>query len=157
MYITHLPNGGQLAASIEPVEDADFKKITKKRYFFDWNVEKSHSVYKLTLEGGSDILGLVSLHDFDNEQRIEIRLLAVSKENMGTGKNIEGIAGNLIVFAARRAVKKYGAMAAISLVPKTRLKTHYIDKFGFEPAGLSLFMEGNKLHRLLKEYKYDKT
>jgi hypothetical protein len=108
VYITHLPNGGQLAASIEPVEDADFKKITKKRYFFDWNVEKSHSVYKLTLEGGSDILGLVSLHDFDNEQRIEIRLLAVSKENMGTGKNIEGIAGNLIVFAARRAVKNMG-------------------------------------------------
>ena len=50
---------------------------------------------------------------------------------------------------------KYGIFAAVSLVPKTLLRQYYMDKYGFEQAGVSLYMEGRQLIKLLKEYDYD--
>ena len=129
--------------------------MTKKHFSFNWKLEKSRAVYKLTTRGRTDILGLMSLSFFDDEQRIEIRLLAVAEQHKGSDKKIDRIAGNLIAFAARMSFKKYGAMAAISLVPKTELGQYYMDKYGFQQAGLSLFMEGKELMKLLKEYDYD--
>jgi len=49
------------------------------------------------------------------------------------------------------AVNRYGATAAISLVPKTQLINHYIRKYGFQIAGKSLFMEGTSLINLEDE------
>ena len=51
------------------------------------------------------------------------------------------------------AVNRYGATAAISLVPKTQLINHYIRKYGFQIAGKSLFMEGTSLINLEDELK----
>jgi len=155
MYVTVVSSNQKLPAIVEPVGEADFKTITKKRFSFNWKLEKVGTVYKLTAKGETDILGLISITSFDNEQRIEIKLLAVVKDHIGDGKQIDRIAGNLIAFAARLAYKQYGAMAAISLIPKTELRRHYTSKYGFEPAGLSLFMYGNQLIKLLKEYDYD--
>ena len=36
MAIIEVATGKKLIASISPLEDTDFKQITKKRYFFDW-------------------------------------------------------------------------------------------------------------------------
>lgn len=154
MYVIEMPEKKQPVA-IEPVTASDYRLITKKRYAFDWKLEKTKSVYKLRIKGQTDILGLISLDFFPKEERIEIRLLAVSKENEGKGKAIDRIAGNLIAYAAKLAIQAYGANAAISLVPKTKLTQHYMNKYGFEPAGLSLFMVGENLLALLKEYDYD--
>ena len=57
----------KLPASIEPVIESDYKRITKKRYSFNWKIEKGGSVYKLTLRGDSDILGLMSLVFFEDD------------------------------------------------------------------------------------------
>jgi hypothetical protein len=95
----------------------------------------------------------MSLALWDTEYRIEIKLLAVSKENVGTSKIYDHISGSLIAFAARLSIKKYGADAAVSLVPKTLIAKHYIDKYGFEAAGKSLFIQGGKLYNLIEKYE----
>lgn len=155
VHVVTIATGKKIPAIIERLHDVDYKAITKKKYFFNWKAEKTKSVFKLTAKGEQYILGLISLDYIDDEQRIEIRLLAVVEEQTGATKQIDRIAGNLIAFAAREAVKKYGAMAAISLIPKTELGQYYMDKYGFEQAGLSLYMEGRRLINLLKEYHYD--
>jgi hypothetical protein len=98
----------------------------------------------------------MNIVNFDDEERIEIKLLAIKKDEIGAGKLFEGMAGNLIAFAAKLPVKNYGANAAVSLVPKTLLYRHYMDKYGFEPAGKSLFLGGKNLWKLIKQYDYDK-
>ena len=155
MFLTVVSSNQKLQAIIEPVLETDYKTIAKKRYSFNWKAEKVRTVYKITIKGDIDILGLMSLEFFKSEQRIEIKLLAVVKENVGNDKKIDRIAGNLLAFAARLAYKEYGPMAAISLIPKTELRQHYMNKFGFEQAGRSLFLEGDQLIKLLKEYDYD--
>jgi len=156
MYLLNLSDGKKLPASIERLVNAELKKITKNRYSFNWKLEAGYTIYKISTEDSLDILGLMSIQYFDREQRMHVRLLAVSAENIGENKMIERIAGNLFAFAARLALKKYGATAAISLVPKTVLAQHYMDKYGFEQAGISLFIEGAKLIDLLNKYYYDK-
>ena len=90
--------------------------------------------------------------DWPAEKRIEIKLLASSVENIGKGRIYEGIAGCLIAFAGRLAVVKYGAEACVSLVPKTELINHYMQKYYMQHAGWQLFLEGKELNELLKEY-----
>jgi hypothetical protein len=156
MFIIDLSVNIKLPVTIERLADEDHKVITKKRFMFNWKQERTQIVYKLRIDGQTDILGLMSVEYFDTEERLEIRLLEVSKENVGAGKSLGRIAGILIAFAARLAVKKYGSLAAISLVPKTVLSQYYIEMYHFEPAGKSLFMEGQTLWNILNEYHYDR-
>ena len=131
MAIIEVATGRKLTASISPLEDIDFKQITKKRYFFDWKKEKgAGELFKLTLQGESEILGLLALKDFPTEFRMQIHLLCVSRENYSKGKKYDGIAGSLIAFAARTAIGKYFEDACISLLPKTELRAHYKSKYG---------------------------
>lgn len=69
------------------------------------------SIYTLRIESEDGILGAIGLVDWQDEQRIEIKLLSRSKENIGRQKIYEGIAGCLIAFACRRAILKYGPEA----------------------------------------------
>jgi len=81
-----------------------------------------------------------------DELRIEIKLLASSKENTGAAKIYEGIAGCLIAFACRESLSKYGDMACVSLVPMTYLKEHYIQKYNMGNAGWQVFLDGKILY-----------
>jgi len=64
-------------------EPDDFKMLTKKRFSFVWKtVKKVATVYKLQIEGEKDILGVMGLVDWQEEKRIEIKLLASSVENI---------------------------------------------------------------------------
>ena len=155
MHLIEVLTGKKYPVSIELISQLDLKKITKKRYSFNWRTEKEQTIYKIILEGQTDILGLMSIEYYESESRIHVRLLAVSIENKGKGKLYERIAGTLLAFAARDAIKLFDAKAAISLTPKTNLRQHYMDEYGFEQAGISLFMEGKNLQKLLKTYHYD--
>lgn len=128
-------------------------KIYNKTHFFNSKQEKPETIYKLIIYGTSEILGPVSLVSFDKEQRVDVKLLAVSTDNFGPGKRFERIAGNLFGFAGRLAVKLYGSDAAVSLIPKTNLVFHYCREYGFEPAGRSLFLHGKTLLELLNKYE----
>jgi hypothetical protein len=107
----------------------------------------------LTLAGSNDILGLMSLIHYEEEKRFAINLLAVSKENRGKQKTYEHIAGNLIAYACREALRLYALDGCVSLVPKTELKNHYIKKYGMLDASWQLFLEGRSLLNLLNMYE----
>lgn len=149
--ITHLETSAKKDIVIELVVEEDFKSITKAKYFFDWKKERQNVVYKLRIDGTDEILGLMSLKHFEQEERCEIKLLSVSKDNRGQSKKYEGIAENLIAFACREAVKKYAENACVSLFPKTELKSYYIRKYGMLDAGRQVFLEGVSLFKLLKK------
>lgn len=151
MYLIEVANGTRHKVKIELVEAQDYKLITKGRYYFNWKNEKNNDVYKLVLN--EEIIGLMTLLNYVDEKRIEINLLAVSKENRGENKTYDRIAGLLIAFTCRIAKKEYGIEACVSLVPKTELKPYYITEYGMIDAGWQVFVEGISLLNILKKYE----
>ena len=155
MIVENTATGETLQVEIEPVKHGDYKGITKGRYFFNWKDEKGHEVYKLRIVGTSDILGLVSLERIPDEWRIHIRLLTVSKENKGPDKEFENIAGNLITFVSKIAVREYAHLACVSLKPKGAIAQHYREKFGMNKTGVTLSIEISEILNLINTYDHD--
>ncbi|MEA1877810.1 MAG: N-acetyltransferase [Bacteroidota bacterium] len=155
MIVIDTTTGESHQVEIEPVENGDYQSLTKRRYFFDWIEEKDLEIYKLMIVGTSDILGLVSLERIPEEWRIHIRLLTVSKENKGRDKKYENIAGNLVTFVSKIAVKEYAEFACVSLKPKGVITQHYIDKFGMNITGVTLSVEILEIMRLIYTYDHD--
>lgn len=133
------------------LDAGDYKSITKNRFYFNWKTERENYVYKLVFQ--DEILGLMSCKHHKSEKRIEIKLLAVSKENRGRNKKYDRIAGTLIGFACREAMRHYNIQGCVSLVPKTRLIKHYIESYGMINAGRQLFLEGLSMLKMLGEYE----
>ncbi|NCP85489.1 MAG: N-acetyltransferase [Bacteroidetes bacterium] len=155
MNIIEISTGEKHLVDILPVEIDDFKILRKDRYFFDWKIEKNHEVYKLQIKGSSDILGLVSIEKIPQEWRIHIRLLTVSKENKGNEKKYDKIAGNLIAFVAKIAIREFGELACVSLRPKSQIAQHYIDKYSMNITGMTLSIEVPEIIDLINSYDYD--
>lgn len=153
MYIEHRESGELLKIVIEPLLPDDYKQIPKSRYWFNWRSERAYQVYKLRPAMMKDILGLMSVEIMDDDQRIEIRLLAVSKENRGKEKIYNGIAGNLIAYACRESVKLFGEQACVSLIPKTELEKHYMNMYGMSNTGKCVYIEGAAIIALLEKYE----
>ncbi len=153
MEICDVKTGFNHEILIERVFEQDFKKITKSKYYFNWQTEKKNQVYKLRVLNTEEILGLMSLVKIEQEKRIEIKLLAVSRENRGSKKNYEGIAGNLIAYACREARMLYGFDACVSLIPKTSLKRLYMSKYFMLDAGWHLFLYGSEMTRLINKFR----
>src|SRR5476651_560367 len=154
MNITEMSGQKAIPVIVQQVEPSDFKNITKKQFFFRWDQLKGLAdLYKLTFEDSPGILGLMALVDVPAEYRIEIKLLTVSKENKGSGKQYGGIAGCLIAYAAREAMGKYEGLACVSLKPKTELRQHYINKYGMKPGGDQVYLDGHELQNLINIYK----
>ena len=137
MKIVDTSTGEEHTVDIIPVEIDEFKTLRKDRYFFDWKIEKNQEAYKLHIKGSSDILGLVSIERIPQEWRIHIRLLTVSKENKGNKKKYDKIAGNLITYIAKIAIREFGELACVSLRPKSQIAQHYIDKYNMNITGLT--------------------
>jgi hypothetical protein len=96
-------------------------------------------------------MGLV---DVPEDNRIEIRLLANAKENKGRNKLYDRVAGCLIAFACNRAAEKYEDDACVSLVPKTNLVKHYMNKYHMVHKGRQLCLEDETLNYILEKYFY---
>lgn len=152
MIIIDTKTGQNHPVEIKLVENEDFKFLTKKRYFFNWKEEKDEEVYKLVKEGSDDVLGLISIERIDEESRIHIRLLTVSKENKGSRKDYENIVGNLITSVAKIAIREYGELACVSLKPKTKIAQHYIEKYYMNVTGVTLSIELLEILKLIDEY-----
>jgi len=152
MVIKESVSGREHEVKIEPVTSKDYQRIVKSRYYFDWRTERENEVYKLSVLGSGEILGLISLVEHD-DRRIQINLLAVSRENRGKMKKYGGIAGNLIAWACRESVKRFAENACVSLVPKTQLVRHYMKEYGMVEAGRSLFLSDGPLLKIIEKYK----
>jgi ribosomal protein S6E (S10) len=155
MKIIDTSTGEKYSVEILPVEIDEFKTLRKDRYFFDWKIEKNQEVYKLQIKGSSDILGLVSIERISQEWRIHIRLLTVSKENKGNEKKYDKIAGNLIAYVAKIAIREYGELACVSLRPKSQIAQHYIDKYNMNITGMTLSIEVPEIINLINLYDND--
>lgn len=153
MKIVELATGRKLVVDILPVEKADFKSLSQKRYFFNWALEKNYELYKLIVKGKHDILGLISLERITAEWRIHIRLLTVSSENKGSMKKFDRIAGNLIAHAAKLAVEEFGELACVSLKPKSVIAEHYMTKYNMNLTGMTLSLEIPEILNLINEYE----
>jgi len=155
MRIIDTSTGEKHSVDILPVEIDEFKTLRKDRYFFDWKIEKNQEAYKLLIKGSSDILGLVSIERIPQEWRIHIRLLTVSKENKGKEKKYDKIAGNLIAFVAKIAIREFGELACVSLRPKSQIARHYIDKYNMNITGMTLSIEVPEIIDLINSYDND--
>jgi hypothetical protein len=153
MVIVELATGLKKTVAVSPVESKDFKQITKKRYAFDWKKERGVTVmFKLTIANQSDILGLVSTLEYPGEFRSQIHLICASDENVGKNKRFKGIVGCLIGFVGQLALKKYGGLACISLLPKTELRDYYKKQYGMMDGGPQLFLDGIRLQAIVNKY-----
>ena len=102
MYVTNSETGENVFAYISPVAVKDVGAINKsKRFNFNWAKEKGFNIYKLSVNGVPEPLGLMSLADRYDDLAIEIRLLALAKENIGTTRKYDRVAGCLIAFACK--------------------------------------------------------
>ncbi len=155
MIVIATKTNKELKIEIKPIEKDDYRLVTKKRYFFDWKKEEKQEVYKLTLEGNKDILGLISIERIPDEWRIHIRLLTVSKENKGQNKNYENIAGNLITHVSKIALREYAELACVSLKPKSSIAQHYIEKYDMNITGATLSIELPEIINLIKKYDHE--
>ncbi|MFK7786020.1 MAG: N-acetyltransferase [Crocinitomicaceae bacterium] len=153
MYIINTESTDLIDIEILPIEERDFDRIEEDRYFFNWREEEDYHVYKLMISGRDDILGLASFGFIDEESRVEIRLLAVSSENRGERKKYDRIAGCLIGFAARIALRMYRTLPCLSLEPKTELREYYKKKYYMKDGGRSVFCDGIDLVKLSMEYE----
>ena len=153
MYIFEVCNGVCKKAIISQVKPEDFASLTQERYFFTWkSLRQTATIYKLQVDGNDDILGVMALIDHAEEKRVEIKLIANSRENQGRFKQYDRIAGCLIAYACRVASKKYRKEACVSLIPKTHLINHYKQKYHMTYGGWQLFLEYSALDKLLNEY-----
>lgn len=152
MYIVERKTGQRQTIEIVAVDPEDYKKFTKSIFWFDWKEEIVFDVYKLQTVNSNEILALISLETFVQESRIEIRLLAASRENRGQGKKYERLIGNLIAFACKEAIKMFGHLACVSLIPKTILTDYYKNEYGMLEAGRSLFLDGKDLLEIIKRF-----
>ncbi len=152
MKILEIRTNQYFDAEVSPVEFSDFKSITKARYYFNWKEEQKNEIFKLTIFGTEDILGLISIERYPEEWRIHIRLLTVSIENKGNGKRFDNIAGNLIAHVAKLAVKEFGHLACISLRPKSILADFYIQKYQMKITGTTLSLEVPEIIELINQY-----
>ena len=155
MNIVEVSTGNIFPIDVLPVENTDYKVLTKSRFFFDWKEERVHEVYKLVVKGETDILGLISVERIPEEWRIHIRLLTVSKENKGSGKKFDKIAGNLITHAAKIAVAEFGEFACISLKPKSQIAQHYIERYKMNITGITLSLEVPEILNLINLFEND--
>jgi len=155
MHIVNNDTGEKQSATITKIDATEISKINRtKRFDFNWNKEKPFSVYKLTVDGSDEPIGLLSLHERPEDYALEIRLIASSKENIGAAQKYSRIAGCLIAFACKEAFKA-GFDGYVCLKPKTKLKAHYIKKYGLESTKMYLVTYEENSLRLIKEYYED--
>lgn len=155
MNVVDVLTGKTHPIDVLPVENKDYNSISKARYFFDWKKEIYEEVYKLVMKGQKEILGLVSIERIPSEWRIHIRLLTVSRENVGSLKAFERVAGNLIAYVAKVAVAEFGELACVSLRPKTAIAQRYINKYNMNVTGMTLSLEVPEILNLINQYDHD--
>lgn len=155
MYLVEVSIGKTYPIEILPLENSDYKLLSKTRYFFNWKEETNQETYKLVMRGQNEIQGLVSVERIPSEWRIHIRLITVSSENKGKGKIFDRIAGNLIAHVAKIAVAEYGELACVSLRPKSLIAQHYIDKYNMNVTGMTLSLEVPEIINLINQYDHD--
>ena len=153
MVLTDENTNASYEGIIQRVEDFEVLKGNKD-FTFEWHKEKGSEIYKLTIRGKKEILGLLSIRDIREESRIHINLIESSIKHRGKKNGLRSIPGCLIGFACRIAFRKgYGGF--VSLTPKTYLIDYYQNNYGFIQVGRQLATYGEHSKLLMTKYLED--
>ena len=155
MHVVKTVTGEKHSVTIQPVVTRDYNQLDCNRYHFDWKAEQAYEVYKLMIVGETDILGLTSIQIIPEEWRFHIRLLSASKENTGEDKIYDRVAGNLIAYVAKIAVREFAELACVSLRPKTSIVRHYMQKYDMKRSGITLSLEMPEILEVINRYDHD--
>lgn len=125
--------GKSYETSVVPITKEDIKRIYKKDgWQFNWKTEykeEGHQLFKLIVEGDSEIQGLISLQEIDTERYIEMHLIESAPHNYGRNKRFLGVPANLVAFACKMSFDLgYDGFAAFNA--KTKLVEHYTKTLG---------------------------
>ena len=154
MFIENSKTGEKLKAGVIPCTIEELRLLDGSRFEFDWLSESSFTIFRLEILSSNEIMGLMSIDLIPVELRLEIRLLELSKENVGKERRFENVAGILIASACKLSFKM-GFFGFVSLIPKTRLVEHYQTMYGFEQYGRHLAVDMEKSQLLIKKYLED--
>jgi len=152
VYVYDVKEKKKVKISISTIGKEEIASL--REFEFNWQLETGNEIYKLTVKKSNEVIGLVSFERFFEELRIEIRLLEISKLNIGKLKKYERVAGILIAFACKESFVS-GFYGFVSLVPKTKLIKHYIEKYGFKQFGRHLAVEFESSEKLINKYLID--
>jgi len=116
-----------------PVNAAEIKAVGKMHgWLFNWKQEfkePGHQIYKLVLEGGLEIQGLISLEPIIDQLYLEMHLIENAPHNYANCKRFRGVAGNMVAFACKMSFELgYGGFVAFTA--KTVLINHYVETLG---------------------------
>jgi len=151
VFIENSKTGENLKAGVIPCSSEELQQLDGNRFEFDWLSESSFTVFRLEILSSNEILGLMSIDLVPLELRLEIRLLELSKENVGRKRRFENVAGILIASACKISFKM-GFFGFVSLIPETQFIKHYQAKYGFEQYGRHLAVDMEKSQSLIKKY-----
>lgn len=152
MFVLEIETKKKVNVAVRKIAKKELKNLAN--FDFNWIKEKDYELYKLVIYKSNEILGLLSIERIFSELRIEIRLLEISKENVGSKKKYDRIAGILIAFACKESFQN-GFYGFVSLIPKTKLINHYQQKYGFIPFGKHLAVELKSSELLMNKYLLD--
>ena len=139
MIIKDLETENDIEAEIERITQADLRSIKKAKSFgFNWSeyAGAEQEVYKLIIKETGEILGLMCVIDRPEPgfNFLQIEAIEARLDQQGSGKRYGRIAGCLLAYAARLAIKK-GHDGYILLVAKTEKAGLFHGKYGFDYIG----------------------
>lgn len=155
MHIEEATTRKKIEVAVEEVTDQDFDIIKEiGKFDFDWDKLRGEAVYKLVPVGTNDMAGLMALIDHPQEGfcYTEIKLIESARENIGIDKKYDRVAGSLLAFACRESFKN-GYQGMVFLIPKTRLVSLYMQKYGFKNAGRGLFLDFEQSLKLISLFQ----
>lgn len=121
--IEQVATGRSYDTDISSATLTNLRQITSA-WNFDWRAELAErEVFKLTVPKlGAKIQGLISLVRM--EDHVYVNLLESHPQNVGRKKKFEGVAGNLMAYAAK-LFQSLGFGGALSFEAKSTLFAHY--------------------------------
>jgi hypothetical protein len=113
---------------VQPATEKELKRLFKKDgWKFSWKREyklPNRQIFKLLIDGSSEIQGLLSLEVIWIERYIEMHLIENAPHNYGRNKRYLGVPGNLVAFACKMSFD-LGFDGHTAFVAKTKLIQHY--------------------------------
>ncbi len=150
--IEEVTTGQSFDTDITLATAADIRRLSAG-WNFDWKQERvEHEAYKLVApEVGPAIQGLMSLDRMPDH--VHVNLLESNPQNVGRRKKYEGVAGNLVAFAAKLSLE-LGFGGAVSFIAKSALFSHYEKTLGARRLGRSqrMVIEEPQALRLIEQY-----
>ena len=147
-------NGKLYSAAITRMNKKDFDKIviSKDFHVFKWDELRQNNGEIFKLAKGANILGLLQFfHEKKIFNIIELSKLESSRENVGSNKRYDKIAGCLIAFTCFQSLTKFTGEVFIFCTKKTR--DIYLNSYGMQPWD-DYYVKSDKKNsiRLVAEY-----